>query len=204
MSGPGSGTDYMLGVTSGGSGWAVADVAGTPILYMMPTTNGTAGQALIDNGVATCGTYQSGVGLPTTCHQLIWGSAGGGLTSFVSTTYTQGGNLTLLAQTTPQTITLASAVSCNNFFSGSAVSITTSFTGGTGGLWGQLFHGSVAIGPLVDLTATAGNLTPDVPGMGCVGAATNDLKFIISGDGSNNLSGYTAGAVKVSVIGSAI
>lgn len=122
---------------------------------------------------------------------------------FANVTLTQGGNLTLPAQTTAYSVTLATSVSCNTFFSGSVISITTAFSGGTGGLWGQFFHGSVAIGPLVDLTQTAGTFVPDVPGMGCVGAATNDIKVTFTGDASHNLSGYSAGSVKVKVIGSA-
>lgn len=122
---------------------------------------------------------------------------------YANVTLTQGGNLTLPAQTTPYSVTLATAVSCNTFFSGSVISITTAFTGGTGILYGQFYHGSVAIGSQIDLTQTAGTFVPDVPGMGCVGAATNDLKFTFTGNGVNNLSLFTAGAVKTKIIGSA-
>ena len=60
----------LSGATSGTAGFTVDDVAGTAILYILPSTNGTAGQTLQDNGSATCPTLASG--LPTTCHQLIW------------------------------------------------------------------------------------------------------------------------------------
>lgn len=122
---------------------------------------------------------------------------------FANVTLTQGGNLTLPAQTTPYSVTLATNVSCNTWFSGSVISITTAFSGGSAGLWGQFFHGSVAIGPQIDLTQTAGTFAPDVPGMGCVGSGTNDLKFTFTSSGSANLSLYTAGAVKAKIMGSA-
>lgn len=65
-----SGMALMSGLTSGSSGFAANDIAGTAILYLMPVTNGTAGQQLIDSGTATCPTLEAGA--PTVCHQLNW------------------------------------------------------------------------------------------------------------------------------------
>ena len=70
--GDGTKTGYTQwnGLTSGGQGIGVADVAGSPVLYLMPATAGTVGQALQDTGVVTCPTLASGA--PTVCHQMIW------------------------------------------------------------------------------------------------------------------------------------
>ena len=73
---PFSGNLQMNGFTSGNVTLTVADVAGTAIAYMWPSTNGTAGQVLSDSGVATCPTLPAGA--PTVCHQLAWIAAGGG------------------------------------------------------------------------------------------------------------------------------
>jgi hypothetical protein len=67
---PYSGATVWSGLTSGASGWGVADVAGTSILYLMPTTNGTTGQYLKETGSATCPTLPTGA--PTTCHSSAW------------------------------------------------------------------------------------------------------------------------------------
>ncbi len=63
-----SGGVYNQGLTSGGSAIVVADIAGTAIAYVMPTTNGAADQVLADSGVTTCPTLPAA--FPTTCHQL--------------------------------------------------------------------------------------------------------------------------------------
>lgn len=65
-----SGGDYMKGVTSGGVAWAVANIAGTAIVYVLPSTNGAADQVLTDTGSTTCPTL--GAGFPTTCHLMQW------------------------------------------------------------------------------------------------------------------------------------
>ncbi len=70
-----SGHQLYAGVTSGGSGFAANDIAGTAILYLLPVTNGTANQILSDSGVATCPTLASGA--PALCHQLVWTTAVG-------------------------------------------------------------------------------------------------------------------------------
>jgi len=67
-----SGSVTLSGITSGVVALAAADVAGTAIAYVLPATNGTANQALIDTGSTTCPTLAAGA--PTTCHQLSWTS----------------------------------------------------------------------------------------------------------------------------------
>jgi hypothetical protein len=74
--GPSPNTSGILrvnGKTSGGQAFVSADVGGTLIALIMPTTNPTANQILADTGSATCPTLPSGS--PTTCHQLSWTSA---------------------------------------------------------------------------------------------------------------------------------
>jgi hypothetical protein len=65
-----SGNLILNGLTSGQVVLAVDDVAGTAIVYVMPSTNGTAGQFLEDSGSVTCPTLPAGS--PSTCHQLVW------------------------------------------------------------------------------------------------------------------------------------
>ncbi len=65
-----SGYDLYNGATSGGAGWAVPAVAGSSILYLLPSTAGTTGQFLQDTGSVTCPTLASGA--PGTCHQMLW------------------------------------------------------------------------------------------------------------------------------------
>ncbi len=67
-----SGAQLYSGLTSGGVALAVGDIAGTAITYVLPTTNGTAGQTWVDTGVTTCPTLAAG--MPTTCHLLQWTS----------------------------------------------------------------------------------------------------------------------------------
>ena len=65
-----SGNVAWSGLTSGGAGWAVADVAGTAIVYVLPTSTPTASQYLQDSGATTCPTLPAGS--PTLCHLLQW------------------------------------------------------------------------------------------------------------------------------------
>jgi hypothetical protein len=65
-----SGFLYNKGLTSGGVTLAAADVAGTNITYVLPSTNGTAGQILVDTGSTACPTLPSGPA--ATCHLLGW------------------------------------------------------------------------------------------------------------------------------------
>jgi hypothetical protein len=65
-----SGYTQWNGATSGGAGIGAAAIAGSPILYLMPATAGTAGQVLQDTGVATCPALPSGA--PSICHQMAW------------------------------------------------------------------------------------------------------------------------------------
>ena len=83
-----SGSLGLNGLTSGNVTMAVNDIAGTAIVYVWPSTNGTAGQVLEDNGVTTCPTLPAGS--PAVCHQLIWttgggGTAGGGVLGYSAT-----------------------------------------------------------------------------------------------------------------------
>jgi hypothetical protein len=65
-----SGIVELNGLTSGEVAFAVADVAGTAIAYILPSTNGVADQVLFDSGVTTCPTLPTGS--PSTCHLLKW------------------------------------------------------------------------------------------------------------------------------------
>lgn len=114
-------------------------------------------------------------------------------------TLTQGGNLTLPAQTTPYTVTLATAVSCNTKWTAGLISISTAFTGGTGGITATIQHNAANIMPPYDLTQTGGDINywDDIPVRVCVGAAPANVTVIFTGDGSHNLSLYTAGAIKI-------
>ena len=71
------GAFWWKGHTSGSQAFAVADVAGTAITLILPTTNPTSGQVLADNGSTTCPTNLP-AGLPATCHQLIWNTSTAG------------------------------------------------------------------------------------------------------------------------------
>lgn len=64
---------YLQGKTSGGVALGVDDIAGTAITYVLPSTNGTAGQVLSDNGAISCPTFAGTT--PGTCHQLVWVNA---------------------------------------------------------------------------------------------------------------------------------
>lgn len=60
----------LNGVISGTVALAAADIAGTSIAYVLPSTNGTAGQFLVDSGSTTCPTLVAGA--PATCHLMTW------------------------------------------------------------------------------------------------------------------------------------
>jgi len=99
-----SGSVQMNGFTSGGVTVAVADVAGTAIVYVLPSTNGTAGQVLSDSGATTCPTLPAGY--PTTCHLLQWIASGGSgfgvqvngtpLTGLTTLNFVAGSNISLV------------------------------------------------------------------------------------------------------------
>ncbi len=79
-----SGAILLSGLTSGASGLAVLDAAGSQILYVMPVWNGSdslAGKILQDSGTVSCGTLATSLaGIP--CHQLVWANnTAGGTTS---------------------------------------------------------------------------------------------------------------------------
>lgn len=71
--GANSGITCWSGLTSGRICASVADVAGTEIVYLYPSTSGAAGQVLTDSGSTTCPTLPSGY--PATCHQMLWANA---------------------------------------------------------------------------------------------------------------------------------
>lgn len=84
-----SGNLQMDGLTSGNVTLTVNDIAGTAIAYVWPSTNGSVGQVIEDNGVTTCPTLPAGA--PSVCHALIWttapsGTAGGGVLGYSSLT----------------------------------------------------------------------------------------------------------------------
>lgn len=91
-----SGAFLYTGLTSGGIAWAVNDVAGTSIAYLL-NANGGAGKMLRDTGSVTCPTLATGN--PTTCHQTSWDA-------FTLPTY-------------------ISAAGCNNATPGSALDLPT-------------------------------------------------------------------------------
>lgn len=65
-----SGYTQWNGATSGGSAIGAAAAAGTPVLYLMPSTPGTAGQTLQDTGLVACPALSTGA--PSVCHQMAW------------------------------------------------------------------------------------------------------------------------------------
>jgi hypothetical protein len=71
-----TGAVYSAGVTdSKAQGFSVNNTAGVSILYLLPTSAGTASDVLTDTGSATCPTLATGA--PTLCHQLAWVSSTG-------------------------------------------------------------------------------------------------------------------------------
>ncbi len=82
--GTASGADYYQGLTSGGVAIAAADVAGTAIVYVLPSTNGAANQVLYDTGVTTCPTLAAG--FPATCHLLAFGAVTSARLNITTTT----------------------------------------------------------------------------------------------------------------------
>lgn len=71
-----SGSLFLGGLTSGNVVFAAADIAGTAIVYVVPSTNGSTNKFLQDTGVTTCPTLPAGY--PTVCHLLAWAAGGGG------------------------------------------------------------------------------------------------------------------------------
>ncbi len=127
-----SGSIEFKGVTSGGAGFAVSDVAAaTQILYMLPTTNGTANQVLYDTGSATCGTYTTGS--PALCHQLAWETAPFTLVSSPTAHALYAGNTT----SAPNAITVPSADALLYGTTGADPAFKALPTGGTNGCSGS-------------------------------------------------------------------
>jgi hypothetical protein len=72
-----SGGILLGGKTSGQVAIVAADAAGTAIAYILPSTNGVAGQLFEDSGAVTCaGVTTLPAGFPGVCHQLIWAAGG--------------------------------------------------------------------------------------------------------------------------------
>jgi hypothetical protein len=127
-----SGSIEFMGTTSGGAGFAVSDVAAaTQILYMLPTTNGTANQVLYDTGSATCGTYTTGS--PALCHQLAWETAPFTLVSSPTAHALYAGNTT----SAPNVITVPSADALLYGTTGADPAFKALPTGGTNGCSGS-------------------------------------------------------------------
>ena len=129
-----SGNFLANGVTSGTVSIAVADIAGTPIVYVLPSTNGTAGQVLSDSGATTCPTLP--VGYPTTCHLLQW-IAGGGSGFAVQVNGTPLAGLTTLNFAAGSNVTLTPTGS-------GTFTLTIAATGGGGGAAGATLFSTTA------------------------------------------------------------
>lgn len=65
----------LQGLTSGSVGLAAADIAGTAITYVLPSTNLSANQFLMNSGSTTCPTLNAA--MPSTCHLLQGVSSSG-------------------------------------------------------------------------------------------------------------------------------
>lgn len=109
-----SGAIDLNGITSGQVWVAAADIAGTPIVYILPSANGTAGQFLIDQGSSTCPTLPSSA--PVVCHPTAWVSALPNGTT--ATTQSQSDNSTKVA-TTAYVDAAASGAKCSVTTAGS-------------------------------------------------------------------------------------
>ncbi len=191
------------GVTSGTVGLAAADIAGTAIVYVLPSTNGVSGQFLKDNGVVACPTLAAGS--PSVCHQLTWGTGGGGGTGCVPT----GSSGQILVDDGA-----GACLSSTPTISGST--ITASLTGHASldaPLASPTFTGTVTIpnggvfGTPTSMTATNVTglpLTTGVTGTLSNGNTTatsaNTASAIVARDGSGN---FTAGTITAALTGNA-
>jgi hypothetical protein len=129
-----SGGSLYNGLTSGAVMLAAADVAGTAIVYVLPSTNGTSGQFLKDNGVVACPTLAAGS--PSVCHQLTWASGGGGGTIPSTTSTLKGdgaGNALAVTGTGTDCVLVNGSSGACGSGSGTVTSIgtTSPITGGT-------------------------------------------------------------------------
>ena len=125
-----SGNLQMNGLTSGNVTFAVADIAGTAVAYIMPIGASPATPFLQDSGSTTCPTLPAGA--PTVCHQLVWTAAtitGGtcAANTFVTVVSTSGGITCAVPFTLTTTGTSGAAT-----FSGGTLNIPQ-YTGGSGG-----------------------------------------------------------------------
>jgi hypothetical protein len=113
-----SGYTQWNGAASGGAGIGAAATAGTPVLYLMPATAGTAGQILQDTGATACPSLSTGA--PSTCHQMTWASGGAGGYTLISSQTLTSAAATVTFSSVPQTfhnlqlvISGRSAASCS-------------------------------------------------------------------------------------------
>lgn len=112
------------GQTSGSAGWSVPAIAGSAILYLLPSTVGTTGQTLQDSGAVTCPTLP--VGAPTLCHQTTWASAAG--TTAPTIVYTP-----VVTTSGTGSVAMSIAIPATKFdFAGAYVRIRAGLTGGSG------------------------------------------------------------------------
>lgn len=154
-----SGLSIQNGKTSGTVATGVLDIAGTAIVYVWPSTNGTAGQVLVDTGSTTCPTYAAGA--PATCHLMAWQGVPNpavtittGTTATLSTPYTfnqEATAATAVAYTLP-TASAGAQYCVDNSYNGSAANT------------GVLTVNASASGQFIiftdgSLSATGGNLT---------------------------------------------
>jgi hypothetical protein len=121
-----SGFTQWNGAASGGAAIGAASAAGSPVLYLMPSTAGTTGQALLDTGVATCPSLPTGS--PSVCHQMAWGTSGSsGCMTPVTQTVSGAANITF--SSIPNT--------CRNL----TINYTLTGTGSSGGNVVAQFNG---------------------------------------------------------------
>ncbi len=198
-----SGGALFNGLTSGAVMLAAADTAGTAIVYVLPSTNGTAGQFLKDNGVVACPTLATGS--PSVCHQLTWGTGGGGGTGCVPT----GSSGQILVDdgaggctsTTPTISGSTITASLTGHASLDAPVASPTFTGTVtipnGGVFGT--PTSMTATNVTGLPLTTG-VTGVLPNANTTATNANTASAIVARDGSGN---FTAGTITANLTGTA-
>lgn len=171
-SGVDSGSVLLNGLTSGAVNLAVADVAGTAITYVLPSTNGTAGQILTDSGVTACPTLPPGA--PPVCHLMQW----------VSNIAGNAGTATALAAT-PSLCTAGNAPT-GILANGNATGCASIDTGG-----------STAVGNVTPVTVSANSTSAQVLQQLTIPAGVLNVAASAGGVFTFNGSGiYTAAALQ--------
>lgn len=186
-----SGGDDMKGLTSGGVALVVADVAGTAIVYVLPTTNGAANKLLTDTGVTTCPTLAAG--FPTTCHLLSWSPGTAQINTLANTSGTTwlANNGTNLVMTPPSGggISLGAGSNVDQFgdVSGAAAqfngfnAVGTTFTASgctVGTLVGGATAGTFKIGANGPCTVTITTGSSQTAANGWTGFANNTTRTL--------------------------